>query len=802
MKILGALLFTLLSIVVLEPIAGASGAPAAPADSFSEVPGDERLGPIAEVVEEAVRAGKCPGAVVLVGNQGIVIYRRAFGLRAVVPQKLPMTPDTIFDMASLTKVVATTPAVMQLVEQGKIRLDDAVAEYWPEFKANGKGEITVRELLTHYSGLRPDLDLKPEWSGYEIAMRMILAERPVAPPGTRWIYSDVNFEVLGELVRRVSGQPLEVYCANHIFEPLGMKETCFKPAVNLRADLRRVAPTQYKNGTTGKMLWGEVHDPTAYNMGGVAGHAGLFSTADDLAIFAQMILCGGSYGGARVLSPASVEKMTSPESPPNKAAVRGLGWDIDSPHSSTRGELFPVGSFGHTGFTGTSIWIDPTSKTYLILLTSRLHPEGKGDVLGLRARLATIVAAAVGAGAREQSSAERWLLTGPSELARSYRVPGVRNGSVQTGIDVLEAEKFAPLAGLRVGLITNHTGRDAQGRRIIDLLYQAPSVKLAAIFSPEHGIAGEADERVPSTKDPVTGLPVYSLYGETERPTDRMLEGLDALVFDIQDAGVRFYTYVTTLGYAMESAAKQGIAFFVLDRPNPINGISVEGPVLEKDLRSFVGYFSLPVRHGMTVGELAEMFNGEYHLGAKLRVIKMRDWQRTDWFDETGLAWVRPSPNLRTLTEAVLYPGVAMVEGGNVSVGRGTDTPFELLGAPWIDGRALSQYLNARAIQGVRFVPVDFKPTSNRFAGEVCHGVQIVLLDRQGLDSPELGVEIAAALYKLFPKDFQLDKTLRLVGARWVLEAIKEGEDPRRTVYRWQEELERFRMLRAKYLLY
>jgi uncharacterized protein YbbC (DUF1343 family)/CubicO group peptidase (beta-lactamase class C family) len=762
---------------------------------------EEQLVSLATVVEEAIRAGRCPGAVVLVGQDGKVVYRRAFGDRAVVPEKVSMTVDTFFDLASMTKVIATTTAVMQLVEQGKIRLDEPVAEYWPEFRAHGKDAITARELLTHYSGLRPDLNLKPEWSGYETALKMIIEETPVAPPGTRFIYSDINFEILGEIVQRASGQSLDIYCAEHIFKPLGMKGTGFNPPASLR---ERIAPTQYQHGDTGKMLWGEVHDPTAYNMGGVAGHAGLFSTADDLAIFAQMLLNGGTYGGVRLLSPLTVEKMTTPQTPPNAVGLRGLGWDIDSPFASNRGELFPVGSYGHTGWTGTSIWIDPISKTYVILLTSRVHPDGKGDVIGLRARVATVVASALGPASAEQVLASRRSLTGYFELMRSYRVQGVRNGKVKTGIDVLTAQKFAPLAGMRVGLITNHTGRDAEGRRTIDLLYHAPGVTLKAIFSPEHGITGTTAEGAPvaSGRDQATRLPVYSLYGPTTRPTDNMLEGLDALVFDIQDAGVRFYTYVTTLGYAMEAAAKKGIAVYVLDRPNPINGFSVEGPVLDENLTSFVGYFPMPVRHGMTVGELAEMFNREKNIGAKLHVIKMQDWIRTDWFDETGLPWVGPSPNLRTLNEVTLYPGVAMVEGANVSVGRGTEIPFELLGAPWIDARKLAAHLNERKIQGVRFLPVDFTPRRGPFRGLVCHGVNIVLLDRQALDSPALGVELVAALYQLFPQHFQLDKTLALVGARWVLDAIKQGADARWIVLRSYETLEQFRRVRAKYLLY
>jgi uncharacterized protein YbbC (DUF1343 family)/CubicO group peptidase (beta-lactamase class C family) len=762
----------------------------------------EKLEGIPAVVEDAIRRKETPGAVVLIGHRGKVVYRKAFGRRATEPKDLPMTPDTIFDLASLTKVIATTTAVMQLFEQGKIRLDDPVTAYWPEFGANGKEYLTIRELMTHYSGLPPDLDLKAPWSGYETAMRKIIEAQPIVPPGTKFLYSDINFETMGELVRRISGEPLDAYCATHIFRPLGMKDTFFRPLETHPGERSRIAPTQHQFGTTGKILWGEVHDPTSYRMGGVAGHAGLFSTADDLATFAQMLLNGGSYEGVRILSPLTVEKMTTPQSPPNAMDLRGLGWDIGSPYATNRGELFPVGSYGHTGYTGTSLWIDPVTQTYIIILTNRVHPNGQGDVVPLRVKISNLVAAALGPISNQQVLESRKSLTGYEELMRGYRINGLRNGRVETGIDVLEAENFAALKGLRIGLLTNQTGRDSQGRRTLDLLRSAEGVKLVALFSPEHGLYGKADEKVPSGTDPETGLPVYSLYGESRRPTDKMLEGLDALVFDVQDAGARFYTYITTLGYILEAAAKKGIAVYVLDRPDPVNGASIEGPMLDPDLKSFVGYFPLPVRHGMTVGELAELFNRRQGLGAKLHVVKMRGWERSDWYDETGLAWINPSPNLRSLTEAALYPGVAMVEGANVSVGRGTDTPFELLGAPWIDSRKLAGYLNERRIQGVRFVPNDFQPASNRYQGEVCHGVQMVLLDRQALNSPELGVEIASALFHLYPEAFQLESTLPLIGARSVVEEIRTGKDPRAIAFGWQEALEEFRKARAKVLLY
>jgi len=745
---------------------------------------EEQMAPITEIAKKAIRAGNIPGAVILIGHEGKVVYRKVFGLRALKPKKVSMTIDSIFDVASLTKVVATSTAVMQLADMGKLNLEDPVAKYWPEFKGSGKEEITVRDLLTHYSGLRPALDLKPNWSGYVTALRMIEEEKPLFPPGTNFIYSDINFIILGELVWRLSGEPLNAYCAEHIFKPLEMEDTDFKPPSVLRS---RIAPTEYQNGT-GKMLWGEVHDPIAYNMGGVAGHAGLFSTADDLAIFAQMVLDGGRRKNVQILNPLTVRNMTTPQSPPDKMPLRGLGWNIDS-------SLASECSYGHKGFTGTGIWIDPVSKTYVIILTNRVHPNGKGKVEPLRAKILSFVNQAIG-----PVPIERGLASGPLP---SQVEPGEgSNEKVQTGIDVLVAEKFDSMAGLRLGLITNHSGIDSAGRRTVDLLHKAPGVKLVTIFSPEHGFSGRAEGKVSSTKESLTGLPMYSLYGDTLSPTKRMLAGLDALVFDIQDAGARFYTYITTMGYAMEACAKKGIPFYVLDRPNPINALLVQGPVLDSNLRSFTGYFPLPVRHGMTVGELAKMFNAEKKMGVKLRVIKMRGYERSQWYDETGLLWLSPSPNLQTLTEAALYPGVAMVEGANVSVGRGTKTPFELVGAPWMNGEEFASYLNNRNVQGVRFIPVDFKPKSSPFKNQLCHGVQIVLLNRQMLDSPALGIEIASALYRLYPKDFRVDKTLGLIGSRKALQAMKAGQDPATIVEDWQGPLEQFCMLRSKYLLY
>jgi uncharacterized protein YbbC (DUF1343 family)/CubicO group peptidase (beta-lactamase class C family) len=760
-----------------------------------------RLVVVDSIVQQAIEDKQIPGAVVLVGHNGQVVYRKAFGSRAVEPRRERMTADTIFDLASLTKVIATTTSVMQLVERGKVRLNDTVAKYLPEFGQNGKEDITVRQLLTHYSGLAPDLDLKTPWQGKDTAYKMAFAEKPEAPPGSGFVYSDINFIVLGALVEQVSGESLDQYSSAHVFAPLRMAHTRYLPPKTWRT---KIAPTQFDDHN--HMLRGEVHDPTALRMGGVAGHAGLFATADDLGKFAQALLNGG--GG--ILSSLTVEKMTTPEQPPTATAVRGFGWDIDTPFSSNRGDLLPVGSYGHTGFTGTSIWIDASTRTYIILLTNAVHPRGQGSAIGLRAKVATALAAALPL-TMEDTEKLRWeSITGYNEAQSAGRRVATRNGSVKTGLDVLEEHGFDGLKGgqgkRKIGLVTNQTGVDAGGRRNIDLLAGAPGVSLEAIFSPEHGLTGTLDTTdINNSKDAATGVPVYNVYGAAEaarRPSVEVLKGLDAVVFDIQDAGTRFYTYETTLGYFLEGAAKAGIEMVVLDRPNPITGSFVQGPVSDVGHENFTNYFPVPIRHGMTLGELAQMFNVERGINAKLRVVPMEGWLRGDWFDSTGLGWVNPSPNLRSLRQATLYPGVAMIEGTNVSVGRGTDTPFEWIGAPWIRGRELAEYLNAQAIAGVRFVPVGFTPSASIYSGQVCQGVNIVLLERNTFDGPELGVELASALHKLYPRDFKMERMNELLVNQAVYDALAAGQDPRRIAQDWREELEKFQTVRQKYLLY
>jgi uncharacterized protein YbbC (DUF1343 family)/CubicO group peptidase (beta-lactamase class C family) len=776
---------------------------------------DPRLADVDSVIEQSIAKDEIPGGVLLVGSHGRIVWRKAYGSRAILPKREAMTPDTIFDLASLTKVFATTAAVMKLVEQGKVRLNDLAVKYIPELGTEGataeKNQITVRQLLTHTAGFAPDptdASIPAGWSGADPLLREIYVEPLTAPPGSRFVYSDTGFILLGEIVRRVSGVPLDEFVAKEIYAPMGMRETRYLPPASW---VPRIAPTEEvelpagaKAGSgAGRVLRGAVHDPRARQMGGVAGHAGLFSTADDLSLFCKMMLNGGvAPNGKRIFAAATVRLMTSPQQASWIPSVRGLGWDIDSAYSAPRGDLFPIGSYGMTGFTGTEVWIDPASQTFILFLTNSVHPYERPAISSLRARISTIVAARLGAAgtsAGQRSAVSR--STGAS--ARPYDLQGTSApGQTLTGIDVLEQDNFTALAGKHVGLITNQTGMDRNGHSTIDLFAHAPGMNLVALFSPEHGIRGTEDANVDSSKDAATGLPVFSLYGATRRPTAEMLAGIDALVFDVQDAGVRFYTYITAMGYAMEEAARHHISFYVLDRPDPIGGELIEGPILDRDKFSYVGYFQLPVRIGMTLGEMAQMFNAENHIGCDLHVIAMKNWNRRLFFEQTGLPWTAPSPNLRALSSTVLYPGLDILQNAGISVGRGTDTPFQIFGAPYIHGTELAAALNRRYIPGVRFVATKFTPRSGTHKDELCEGAEIVITDRASVHSMLMGFEIATALAKLYRELFHVEKLALLVGNSSTISRLQRGDSPNRIFSDEDPALEAFRMMRSKYLLY
>jgi len=752
-----------MSFIMLRPLTFLLLCSFAHADEFD---------PLRAVVSKAVAKGNPAGAVLWLesGDQKLTLVE---GQRALDPAKEAMTEDTVFDSASLTKVVATLPSVLILMEQGKIDLEAEARRYIPEMRAG----ITVRHLLTHTSGLKPGIPKEPEWTGYAAGIERAITTEPDGPPGSFFRYSDINFILLGEIVQRVSGMPLNEFAAKHVFEPLHMDSTRFLPPEEWRP---RIAPTE--KDESGTMLRGVVHDPTSRRMGGVSGHAGLFTTAGDLAKYARILL----QGGAGVLKPETVKLMTSPQTPATVFERRGLGWDIDSAFSRPRGKLFPLGSFGHTGFTGTSLWIDPASQTFVIFMSSRLHPHGKGSVRDLYEDIGTTAAKCV-----KLTPAE-----GPPWPRDEKEVPTVLNG-----IDVLVRRKFADLKGLRIGLITNQTGIDARRHSSIDLLANAADVKLKKLFSPEHGIRGELDqEKISHSTDKKTGLPIISLYGTQRAPTQEQLADVDALVFDIQDIGCRFYTYIGTMRLCMESAAKAKKAFFVLDRVNPIGGLLVEGPAVI-DAEKPTATHAIPLRHGMTAGELAAMMNSERAMQCDLKVIPVEGWQRGLLFDQTGLPWINPSPNMRSLNAALLYPGIGLLEF-SITVGRGTDTPFEILGAPYVDDLRLSYELNKLGLPGVQFTPVRFTPAASVFKGEACGGVRMTITDREALRPVELGVAVACTLQRLYPKTFDLPKVDTLMNRASSVKKIGAGDSWRLVLADWTEESRAFEQRRSGFLRY
>jgi uncharacterized protein YbbC (DUF1343 family)/CubicO group peptidase (beta-lactamase class C family) len=704
----------------------------------------EKLRAVDAAVEQAIAGKRIPGGVLHIERNGDV-HRRVYGNRALEPSVEAMSEDTIFDAASITKVVATAPSVWMLIRDGKVALDEPVKTYLQQYVDPA---VTVRHLLTHTSGIRPSLSLREDWRGYEEGIRRALAERPLNRPGIVFRYSDVNYILLGEIVRRVSGMPLDDFAKARVFDPLKMTDTSFTPETSTR-----VAPTERFDTV---LLRGVVHDPTSRRMGGVTGHAGLFTTASDLAKFARAILRGDFFP----------REMTEVQTPRGVAVRRAGGFDIDSQYARPRGEHFPVGSFGHTGWTGGFLWIDPFSKTFYVFLSNRVHPDGKGSVVALQKQLGTLVAESIhgvdfanvaGALPKRPGGGVRWVIGG---------------GDAMNGIDVLHASGYEALRGLRIGLITNHTGIDRTGNPTLDLLRSAPDVELVALFSPEHGIRGEADAKLGDERDPVTGMTVFSLYGERRKPSAEQLANVDALVFDIQDIGTRFYTYISTMGLSMEAVAAAKKKFFVLDRVNPIGGEIVEGPLLEGEM-DFVGWHPIPVRHGKTVGELAELFKKERSIDVDLTVIPVRGWKREQWQDEAGLPWINTSPNMRSLAAAGLYPGIGLMESA-ISVGRGTATPFEVIGAPYIDGAALIREVGP--IAGVTMEPIRFTPTASTFKDQPCGGVRFTITDRRALRSVHLGLSIAAALRRLYGDQFAVDKMQRLLRNKAALERIRAGK--------------------------
>lgn len=744
------------------------------------------------VVAAQIADGNVVGAVVVVGDADGVREELALGQRSIGPASEPMTGDTIFDLASLTKAVATATAILQLVERGRVELDAAVSRYWAAFSEGGKGRITVRQLLTHTSGLPPGLAAHAEFRNRGTVLHAIEIMPPIAEPGSRVIYSDLNYVVLGEIVQRVSGIGLDAWCAQNIFRPLGMQDTAFRPR---HKQIARIAPTTARNG---RWRRGKVHDPTAAALGGVSGNAGLFSSADDLARFARMLLNGGRLGNHRILRPDSVAALSTPDSSTAVEHTRTLGWEVQPPLIPNRYRVPRAGLLQHLGYTGTGMWVDLVTRRFVIVLTSRLYPDEHGDAMPLREAVLNLVSSTGPLLSDKQIAARAPAMAG-AVLSATRRLP-IASGPVRSGLDVLEAGGFAVLVGKRVGLVTNRSGFDALGRRTIDVLAQAPSLRLTAIFAPEHGIGSDLDVPFGNTIDTRTNVVVYSLYGNNKDIPSGALSDVDVLVFDLQDAGVRFFTYLATLGSTLQAAARARIPVLVLDRPNPLGGDLVGGPVSDTADRSLTNYVPLPLVHGMTMGELAKLLNDRLGIGAELHVVAMEQYGRTMRFPNTGLGWVPPSPNLRDFAALERYPDVGLIEGASLSVGRGTSAPFSVVGAPWIDGAAVARELNALDT-GATYTPIHFVPAEGPYKGRSCSGV--VIHRASALTRPgRIGLALAQVLSQRYPDHFKLESIRTSVGSETVWAMLRDGSslDAMERVERAQ--IAAFLAQRAAYLLY
>ncbi|MBX3234440.1 MAG: DUF1343 domain-containing protein [Labilithrix sp.] len=704
-------------------------------------------------IEAAIAAGKLPGCVVAVGRHDGILFTRAYGSRSLLPEKTVMTADTVFDLASLTKPVATTSSLMVLVDRGQVDLDARASTYVPELAR--LPPFTVRQLLVHTSGL-PAITPLADWSpDRSDLMRRIGALTLKNAPGTTFTYSDVGFVVLQEIVQRVSGKTLMAFAADEVFAPLGMKETGFLPPSDLRA---RTAPTEWRDGG---IIQGDVHDPRAFALGGISGNAGVFSTARDLSRIARALLQRGVLDDKRVFGASVIDRFLARQETPKGG--RALGWDLDSSFATHKSPLLSPRAFGHGGYTGTALWIDPDKDLFVVFLSNRVHPDGKGAVNPLVQEVASLAVAAA---------------------------------ETKTGIDVLRAESFARLQNARVAVVTNASARAKDGSATVDVLRNG-GVSVRAIFTPEHGMGGDREGKIADER--YGGIPVYSLYGERTTPAAESLDGVDTIVFDLQDVGVRFYTYASTMKRVMKVAAERHLRFVVLDRPNPIGGVLVQGPVLAEP-KGFVNHHALPIRHGMTMGELAGLFAADDKIDLQPEVVKMIGWRRQDPFTTTGLTWTAPSPNLRSVKAVELYPAIGLLESTNVSVGRGTDMPFEIVAAPWLDATAVVRRLSSTP--GVAFDVAEVTPRSSVHAGKKCKALKVRVTEPARFEPIRTAIAIATALHEVHPDEWTFDDMNNMLRWPAAMDGIRQGHDPAEIEATWSPQLTTFKTRREAFLLY
>ncbi len=712
------------------------------------------------IARRSVGAGQVPGAVVIVGRASGPVFRRAYGAMALEPEHEPMRIDALFDLASVTKLF-TTALVMQAIDEGELTLNSDVGGWVPALRG-----LTVEQLLTHTSGLPAVTPNGAFEQPRPEALRAVFADAiERLQPAGRYHYSDIGFLALGELVSAVFAAPLEDLVVERLAEPLGMVDLGYGPIEgNPRVVPTEYAPRRAAEGEPPPMVRGETIDPRAWRLGGVAGHAGLFASADDLARFGEALLEG------RVMSARSFAEMTRPRELFGEEGLerRGLGVDMDPP-AGLSGT-----SFGHGGYAGVWLWVDPERDLYVVVATHRVHPDGDGRAGPLRSQIARQAAAAIG------------------------RALPPADGAPAVGIDVLRSEGYAPLAGKRVALLTHAAARARDGRRTVDLFAETDALTLVRIFTPEHGLESAAEGHVGDGR--LGEIPTVSLFGRQRDPPPESLQGIDAIVIDVQDVGARFYTYFATMHRLLRAAAEHDLPVWILDRPNPLGG-AVAGPLSSPAASSFVNHHPLPILHGMTAAEMARFLVGAQGLELPLHPVAMVGWERRPW-TRSGLRWVAPSPNLPSLEAVRLYPGVALVEGSNVSVGRGTDRPFRRVGAPWLDLDAVLERLPSAARAGLTIQPEPFTPSASRHRGQRCNGLRLAVEAPAEVAPVTLGFALLRALRQAHPESFDLDATSGMVAEPALLSLIGEGASLDEILAFGAEGLRGFRRERSAALIY
>lgn len=771
-------------------------------DSYTgdEFTADE-LSSIDTFIENEIANG-FPGAVLLILYKGEVVKETAYGSAQIynglekLTVDVPMTTETLFDLASLTKSFATTLSILKLENEGKMNSDDLLYSYFPEFQTPEQKTITIASLLTHTSGLDVSFPFyKPNHFQYgnefysrdpETALSMI-HQLPLAyPPMTSSLYSDLGYLLLGKTIEKVVGTSLDDYTYNEIYQPLGLKSTFYLPLEKGISTSSIAGTERLGNTRDGRYDWegirtypliGEVHDELAYyTMQGVSGHAGVFSTAHDLAQLCQLFLNGGTYQHQTFFTPNLLEKYLKPSSIDSNYL---MGFDSGlAPLTFRRYGLMPSEeAYGKTGWTGTMVLIDPAVDLSIILLTNKRHTAiqdnqfvGSDFETGNYAAIVTQIYEAL-------LNHPSYTLDSIDESVNTVKKP------IELGIDQFEKYKHL-FDQKKVGLITNGSGKNTKGLHTIDLLHL--STDLTALFSPEHGIRGEyeAGVWVEDTIDAPTGLPVYSLYNETKAPTPEMLQNIDIMAYDIQDVGVRMYTYIYTLISSMEACAKQNIPFVVFDRPNPTGGL-ISGNLLEPEFESSIGKFALPIQYGLTVGELALYLNEQLSLGCDLTVIPMNGWTHSGYYSDYACSFTAPSPNMKTIQTAYAYPATVFIEGTNVSEGRGTDYPFEIIGAPFINPYTLADSMNTFNLDGVEFVPTSFIPTKSKYAKQLCFGVRLIITDPAYFDAVQTGLSLVYQLYKEYGNLIEFKPILNLIAGTDLI-SLLENETLESMIHQFQ----------------